>query len=123
MDIQEFLNANRIDNIFKEVKVSDRICTADGKPYLFKIKALSMEEFQRAKAKTDKSGRGSLNGFKSAVVISGCVEPNFKDAKSLKALGAALPEDYLKKVLLAGEISRLAGEILKLSGFGDGYGA
>lgn len=123
MNVQEFLNLNRIDGIYKEVPLSGRICGEDGKPYLFKIKALSMEEFQRAKARAARSGRGDLNGFKSSVVINGCLKPNFKDAESIKIVAAATPEEYLKKVLLAGEISRLAGEILKLSGFGDDYGA
>lgn len=122
MTVQEFLNINRVDNIYSEVSVSRRICNEKGEPYLFKIKALTSEEFQGAKNRAAK-GKGDLNSFKAAVVIGGCKEPNFKDAESIRVLGVNTPEEYLRRVLLTGEISCLAGEILKLSGFGDGFGA
>ncbi|MCD8089338.1 MAG: hypothetical protein LUD81_01705 [Clostridiales bacterium] len=120
MNVQEFLNINRVEAVYSETAVSKRICNEKGEPYLFKIKALSMEEFQRAKSRAV-NGKGDLNTFKCSVVTAGCKEPNFKDAKSIKLLGVKTPEEYLRKVLLAGEISFLAGEILKLSGF-EGLG-
>ncbi|MCD8159407.1 MAG: hypothetical protein LUD77_11160 [Clostridiales bacterium] len=49
MTVQEFLNINRTDNICSQTAVSKRICNEKGEPYLFKIKALSPEEFQKAK--------------------------------------------------------------------------
>ncbi len=119
MTAQEFLNLNRVDNIYAEIPLSKRICDDVGKPILFKIKALTMEEFEGAKGKARAGAKSDTNAFKYALIIRGCLSPSFKDAKSLEAVGARTPEDYIKRVLLAGEISRLAAEILKISGFGD----
>lgn len=87
-----------------------------------KLKPCLPRNFRKQKNKALK-GRGDLNSFKAAVVIGGCKEPNFKDAKSIELLGVKTPEEYLRKVMLTGEISRLAGEILKFSGFGEEIGA
>ena len=122
MTLQEFLIENKTDNITKDTAVSSRISTEKGEPYLFRIKALSMEEFQNARNRAA-AGGNDINRFKYSIIISGCINPSFKDAASIEAVGVKTPEEYLKKALLPGEISYLAGEILRLSGFGDGYGA
>ncbi len=119
MNAQEFLNLNRVDNIYKEIALSNRISDTEGKPLLFRIKALTTEEFEGAKNRANISGKGDMNVFKYAVIIRGCVSPSFKDAGSLEEVGARTPEDYVRRVLLAGEISHLAAEILRLSGFGE----
>lgn len=68
----------------------------------------------------DKKGKSVFDDvlFSSLCVISSTENPNFKDAESIKKLGCAAPEQYLNKVLLAGEIENLAREILNASGFG-----
>ena len=53
------------------------------------------------------------------LVILGTVDPNFEDAVSVKELGLVTPEDYVKAVLLPGEIEALGESILNLSGFKD----
>ena len=55
--------------------------------------------------------------FNNTLVIEHTIEPSFKDAESLKKVGAINLENYLNKVLLSGEIATLAEEIQKLSGF------
>ncbi|WP_328802028.1 hypothetical protein T3H97_06360 [Paenibacillus sp. LX16] len=45
------------------------------------------------------------------------MNPNFRDAESLKKLGCASVEEYVQKVLLAGEIATLSQKISSLSGF------
>ena len=45
------------------------------------------------------------------------IEPNFKDADSIKKAGCQSPEQFLYKSLLAGEIAELAQQISALSGF------
>lgn len=55
------------------------------------------------------------------IVINHTVEPNFKDAESIKKMGVMTPEDYLHKVLLPGEIDDLALKIQELSGFNKDF--
>lgn len=114
MDIGEFFSKNGIDSITKEIIVSERL-----KDILFKIKALSIDEFYGVRERAVLGGGRDINKFKTGIIIRGCVEPDFKNSRDIELVGARTPEEYVKKVLAAGEISYLAGEILRLSGFGE----
>jgi hypothetical protein len=50
-------------------------------------------------------------------VLNHTIEPNFKDADSIKKAGCQSPEQFLYRSLLAGEIAELAQQISALSGF------
>lgn len=120
--LQEFLNANAVEGLTKEIAVSERIKDENGELYKFKIKTMTQKELDNLRAKSTTYGKGNKKiwdnaKFNSAVVINNTIYPNFKDAENLKKLGAVTPEDYLDKVLLAGEINRLSIEIMSFSGF------
>lgn len=121
MTFQQFLNQNTVDGIFKEIIISDRFRKEDGEFFKFKIKAMTQNAFEDVKRKAMFGGAPNsdinediLNCF---IVIENTVEPSFKDAESLRELGCSSPKQYLNRVLLSGEISALAEEIIKLSGF------
>jgi hypothetical protein len=120
--LQDFLNANPVDNLTDEVVVSARFRDKDGKPLKFKIKAMTNKTFDDLRKRFTRVGKGrkvefDAAGFNTAVVIEHTLDPNFKDAESIKKLGCTTPEEYLNKVLLAGEMAELANQIQKLSGF------
>ncbi|MNU85100.1 Phage XkdN-like protein [compost metagenome] len=120
--LQEFLNANPVEGLTEEVPVSPRFKDKEGNLLKFKIKALSGPEFEDVRKRSmeiRKKGKIEFNAqrFNNTLVINNTLEPNFKDAESIKKLGCATPEDYLNKVLLPGEIVTLAGCIQSLSGF------
>lgn len=121
--LQEFLNSNPVEGITKEVAISDRLKDENGNFFKFKIKAMTNDEYNEAVKKANKingdDGKIEFNSklYMDMVVINNTLEPNFKDAESIKKLGLATPEQYLGKVMLAGEIAALAKEINKLSGF------
>ncbi len=122
--LQEFLNANPVDNLTAEVVVSDRFKDSEGNILKFKVRAMSSDEFEecRKKSMTVTAGRRrnvelDLRKFNNAIVINCTLEPNFKDAESIQKLGCMTPEQYLNKVLLPGEIVELSSQIQKLSGF------
>jgi len=124
MTLQSFLNQNTVDGIFNEIVVSDRFRNDDGDIFKFKIKAMTQNSFEDVKKKAAFGRTNSdidediLNCF---IVIENTVEPSFKDSESLKLLGCSSPKQYLNKVLLSGEISFLAEEIIKLSGFNRSF--
>lgn len=124
--LQEFLNANPVDNLTAEVVVSDRFKDSEGNILKFKIRAMSSDEFEecRKKSMTITGGKRrnvelNLGKLNAAIVISCTLEPNFKDAESIQKLGCATPEQYLNRVLLPGEIVELSSQIQQLSGFKD----
>lgn len=123
--LQDFLNANLVDNLIQEVVISDRFKDHDGKLLKFKIKAMTNDEFEAARKKAMKlnlqKGKKQMEfdakTFNEAVVVNNTIDPDFKNADSIKAVGCMTPEQYLNRVLLAGEISELAQQIQTLSGF------
>lgn len=120
--LQEILNLNIVDDIHTYVEISDRLKDKDGKNLKFKIKPILFEELNRIKKKAtvlDKDGKPIIDEaiLNMLCIIQATIEPNFKDVNSIEKLGVFTPEQYINKVLLAGEIDRLINEILKISGF------
>lgn len=121
--LQDFLNKNVISDQTEEVIISDRFQDEKGELLKFKIKSIPMGEykaFQKSCTKMSKNGAEfDAIGFNEKMVIAGVVDPNFKEAESIKSLGCTTPEQYLNKVLLPGEVLTLANKIFELSGFKD----
>lgn len=122
MTLQDFLNAHPVDNLTEEVVISDRFKDADGNLLKFKIKAMTNPEFDELRKRSTEIKKNrkiefDVSKFNCGVVINHTLEPSFKDAESIKKLGCATPEEYLNKVLLAGEIATLAEHIQRISGF------
>lgn len=120
--LQEILNLNVVDNITHYVEISNRLKDKNGDNLKFKIRPISFEELNRLKRKStfiDKNGQAIIDEGKlnTLCIIESTLEPSFKDIKSMEKLNINTPEQYLNKVLLAGEIERLIKEILVISGF------
>lgn len=123
--LQKFLNTNPIDGLTEEVPISDRFKDEKGDLLKFKIKVMSstdLGEYRKKAMKFNPKNKNSkvevdTNQLTSAIVINHTVDPNFKDAESIKATGCSSPEAYLNKVLLPGEIDDLSERIQSLSGF------
>lgn len=120
--LQEILNLNIVDDIHTYVEISYRLKDKDGKNLKFKIKPILFEELNTIKKKAtvlDKDGKPIIDEaiLNMLCIIQATIEPNFKDVNSIEKLGVFTPEQYINKVLLAGEIDRLINEILKISGF------
>ena len=113
----EFLADNPVDNITEDVVISQRLAK-----YPFKIRAMTGDEFTEYQKMATTFGRHKKASFDSKlfneqVIINHTVEPNFKDAATLKKAGCTTPQQFINKCLLAGEISELTKRISALSGF------
>jgi len=124
--LQAFLNANTnaSNTITEQVIISNRFKKENGELMKFTIRALSEDEVDEISKACQKFGKKGKVDFETKkytrmVAIAGTKDPNFRDAESLKAVGVISSEEYIKKVLLPGEIENLANEILKLSGYQD----
>ena len=120
--LQDFLNRNLVDNLTKEVAISDRLRDENGALLKAKIQTMTVKELnalRKDNTKINKKGKPEVDTEKlnTAIVIENTIDPNFKDAESMKLTGCIKPEQYLDKVLLSGEVATLSDEILKFSGF------
>jgi len=55
--------------------------------------------------------------FNTALIASATLRPNWGDTKLLAKYSASGPEEVIKRILLAGELSNLGDVVLDLSGF------
>ncbi len=121
--LQEFLNQNIVEGMTKKIPVSERIKDKDGKLFEFEIKSVSQRELRDLRTKytkINKKGKQEIDSeaLNEELVIGCTINPNFKDAASIKATGCVTPSQYLNKVLLPGEIDNINKAILEFSGFG-----
>jgi len=120
--LQDFLNTNPVDNLTEEVVVSSRFKDDEGNLLKFTIKAMTSQEFEEIrKASTEiRKGRKvefDAQKFNLKMVVNHTVSPDFKHAESMQKLGCRTPEEYVQRVLLAGEVTTLSSKIQQLSGF------
>lgn len=122
--LTEFLLANPVDTIEKEVVVSKRIVDENGQMLKFKVRPMLNEqylEYQNQCTVSKKGGKIDFNTkrFNQLVILNHTVEPNFRSAELIQQAGVATPEQLLNKMLLAGEIQILSEQIREVSGFAD----
>lgn len=125
MSLQEFLNNNPVEGATTEVVISQRFRDENGKLMPFKIKAMTQDNFEALRKRATKISVERNNqkvefdssAFTMNMVIEQTIEPNFKDADSINKLGCVSPEQYVNKVLLAGELQELSNQINAFSGF------
>lgn len=115
--LTDFLIQNPVDNLTEELVVSQRLAE-----FPFKIRGMTGPEFaeyQKLATIMNRHKKVEFNSklFNEVVIINHTVEPNFRDAESMKSAGCVTPEQFMYKSLLAGEIAELSQRISALSGF------
>ena len=109
----------------KEVIISKRFLSEDGKPVPFKIRALTQEKSADIirTATRMKLVNGQLqesvdaNELSARTIVEATVFPDFRSAELCEAYGTKDPVQVPGKMLLAGEFGRLIDAVSKLSGF------
>lgn len=116
-DLMSFLAKNPVDQLEQIVTIPGRLAE-----FKFKIKPMNAKQFyayQRVATSFEKGKNLDFNSgkFNELVVINHVIEPNFRDADNLSALGVRTPEEFINKYFLSGELIDLAEKISELSGF------
>lgn len=116
MELNEFLTMPDVSDIEEEIFVSERL----GK---FKVKAMTMDELSdyrklSTQGKLNKSG-SNINIAKLSLLIAAgqTIFPNFADPEFLKKANCRTASEFMSKKLLAGEITTIATEVQRISGF------
>lgn len=116
--LQKFLLENPVDDVTTDIVVSERL-----REFPFKIKAITSGEYNQYQSicienpNSPKKRKFNTKKFNELIILNHTVEPNFKDADWLKAAECVDSSRLINKTLLAGEVTELAQQILKLSGF------
>lgn len=116
--LQKFLLENPVEDVTADIVISERL-----KGFTFKIKAITSGEYNQYQSicienpNSPKKRKFNTKKFNELVVLNHTVEPNFKDADWLKAAECVDSSRLINKTLLAGEVTEVAQQILKLSGF------
>lgn len=127
--LQQFLNSNPVDNLTAEVAISNRFKDEEGNVLKFTIRAMSADDmaaYQKRAMKINPKSKDrkveiDASAIAKAIVINHTVVPSFKDAESIRGLGCSDADEYLQKVLLAGEIEELSKEIQQISGYNTNF--
>ncbi len=118
MTLQEFLNKSKsVKKITKKVIVGDRFVDENGKDMPFEIKTFAANKHDKIRSEASKGEYFKASEYNTKIVVEGCVYPNFKNTESIKSRGLHTPEEFVRDVLLPGEIDILSLEIQKLCGY------
>ena len=93
-----------------------RLSEGMGQDVIFTIKSLSFNEMCHYRAIQDDARR------QMGILLAGIVSPDLKDKEAYRAAGFSSADEAVRAKLLPGEISTLASEIAKLSGYGVSVG-
>lgn len=119
-DLQMFLLENTINDLTKEVVISERL---KDKPFTIScIDGVKLNEYQKQCMKVGAKGKREFDTqkFNETIVLNHCVNPNFRDAEWLAKAGCPTnPKALLYKILTGGEVINLAIAIQQFSGFGE----
>ena len=111
MNILEFLrtgNANPERTAqFKHTRFSELA----GEDMVFTIRGLGFDQLEEIH---ENHPNGDSDLF---IILDGMVEPNLRDAELLKKYHAAGYDEVVKAIFQPGEISRIARQIMALSGY------
>ena len=99
----------------RDIKMT-RLSESYGGDGVFRVKGLSFTEMCHYRAMQDDAAR------QMGILLAGVVYPDLKDKDAYRVAGFKSAEEAVKKKLLPGEISVLANEIAKLSGYGVSVG-
>lgn len=79
-----------------------------GAPFVLELRGLSYNQYRDL--------QGSFNATLDTV-LEGVTSPNLRDPRLLERYSAATPVDLLKDIFLPGELSEIARQVEKLTGF------
>lgn len=114
----EFLMETPISGVTEKVKISSR--RLKDKDFEFTIRPITAGEYSAFEEQAINKKRQTLDTEKllKSIVLAGVIEPNFKDAESIKKMGVRSPMEFLDIVLTAGEMAMLRDKIFELSDLG-----
>lgn len=89
----------------------------------FTVRALTNDDFRKATDQASHNVKGEKvvdNRLLNAVLVAkGCVDPDFSNKSLIEKYEATDAPDCVSRALLPGELAKVLGTIMELSGFGN----
>ena len=125
--LKAFFAQNVQQNDIIEFVVSDRFKDENGKPIPWKLRALS--EAENAEIRRKATSKARVGGryvyqfdpeeYVARIVAASVVFPDLKDAELQKSYGVMGEVELLRRMLLAGEYTKLTRKVQEINGFED----
>lgn len=93
---------------FKQLRLSEQL----GQDVIFTLRQLSFSRVAEIRSMEEMQKEMDIH-----ILLAGMVDPDPKSRELLEKYSAVTPAELLKKMLLPGEITDLAREVEKLSGY------
>lgn len=126
MNLEQFLNNNKVIGKTTKVPISNRLRNPETKElYMATISVVDADDYAKLQNETmdlnikDKKVKINTDLMNTKLILNYCKYPNFKKEENIKAAKCITPEEYLKSVLLPGEIINLANQIREFSGINE----
>lgn len=119
VSLEDFLIENPIQDLTNEIYPSNRF-RKNGLAFTIHVADSDrLSDLRRQCTRTNRRGAQTFDGmrFNELLALEFTTQPNFKSADAVKRAGVMTPEQYMKKVLLPGEITEIANQVTELSGF------
>jgi len=114
--LTDFLIENNVSDLTEEVILPGRLTA-----FKFKISVMTNKDFEGYSRLCRRLGKQGVSfdseKFNMMTILDHTIEPNFRDAETIKKAGCKTPEEFVGRSLLPGEIVELARAIARLSGF------
>lgn len=111
--VLDLLLGGKVVNVAKNLPTAKyelpRLSEAAGAPVIFTLRALPYGRVQDIRRMEQDS--------ELQILLTGCVDPELKDARLQEKFGGVTPAETVKAMLLPGEIADLSAEIERLSGY------
>lgn len=82
---------------------------------VYSIRERSIMQVKGRKGQTEE--KLDSEQFNCSLIAAATVKPNWSDAKLITQFNASGPEEVIKRILLAGELTQLSEQVLDLSGY------
>lgn len=127
MGLTEFLAQNKRDTKVIDFVVSDELIGEDGKPAVWKLRAIPAKEDRELRescTKTIKNKMGqpisqtyNQNEYLSKLVAKCVVEPDLNNAQLQNAYGVMTDFELLEALLESGEFARLLNKVQEINNY------
>lgn len=122
LDLLLGVDIGKFEKPTREIEIK-RLSQALGAKVVFVVQGLDPDQMEKvnenAVTMTGKDVDLNMNEMQLFAVLEGVKEPNLKDKALREKFGAPTPKELVKKLLLAGEITKIYQVISELSGFAD----
>ena len=123
MSLSAFFKGHQKQEAVLDYVASNRFLNEDGKPEVWKLKAISGRKEslikQKCISKNKKNGEMDADKYTLLLTVESVIYPNLNDKNLQDSYGVMGAEDLLLEMLLSGELTKLKMKAQEINGYTD----